>query len=121
MSLTNVSVSRNHAATVSSRTQRPTWLDEELYPHDLFKSVTKSHDYLVDLEQRLSEIKEMPALLIFGDQDATIKMGWLARLECIFPRHRTIIMKGSHHFPQIYDSAAVASTIRSFWDEEIAA
>ena len=63
----------------------------------------------------------MPALLIFGDQDATIKMGWLARLECIFPRHRTIIMKGSHHFPQIYDSAAVASAIRSFWDEEIAA
>src|SRR6266700_3054485 len=108
-------------------------------PHDLYKSVTKSHDYLVDLEQRLSAIsapirpangasastygaeKEMPALLIFGDQDATIKMGWLARLERIFPRHRTIIMKGSHHFPQIYDSAAVASAIRSFWGEEIAA
>jgi haloalkane dehalogenase len=32
MSLTNVSVSRNHAATVSSTTQRPTWLDEQLYP-----------------------------------------------------------------------------------------
>src|SRR5512135_196036 len=89
------------------------------YPHDLFKSVTKSHDYLVDLEQRLSAIsvpirpandagqlrerlllrsqagraeKVMPALLIFGDLDATIKMGWLARLERIFPRHRTIIM-----------------------------
>ena len=135
------------------------------YPHDLYKSVTKSHDYLVDLEQRLSAIsapirpavitrpandagastaaqsggtkcndasastyvqagraeKEMPALLIFGDQDATIKMGWLARLERIFPRHRTIIMKGSHHFPQIYDAAAVASAIRSFWDEDIAA
>jgi haloalkane dehalogenase len=91
------------------------------YPHDLYKSVTKSHDYLVDLEQRLSAIKETPALLIFGDQDATIKMGWLARMERIFPWHRTIIMKGSHHFPQIYDSAAVASAIRSFWDEEIAA
>ncbi len=91
------------------------------YPHDLFKSVTKSHDYLADLEKRLSAIQVMPALLIFGDQDATIKMGWLARLERIFPRHRTIIMKGSHHFPQIYDSTAVASAIRSFWDEDIAA
>lgn len=89
------------------------------YPHDLFKSVTKSHDYLADLEQRLSAIKEMPALLIFGDQDATIKMGWLARLERIFPRHRTIIMKGSHHFPQMYDPVGVATAIRSFWDEEI--
>jgi len=84
------------------------------YPHDLFRSVTKSHDYLADLEQRLSEIERIPALLIFGDLDATIKMGWLARLERIFPRHRTIIMKGSHHFPQVYDPAAVADTIRSF-------
>ena len=67
----------------------------------------------------LPTAKEMPALLIFAE-DGTIEMGWLARLERIFPRHRTIIMKGSHHFPQIYDSAAVASAIRSFWDEEIA-
>jgi hypothetical protein len=55
----------------------------------------------------------------FGDRDATIKMGWSARPERIFPRHRTFIMKGSHHFPQMYD--AVASAMRSFWDEEIAA
>lgn len=90
------------------------------YPHDLFRSVTKSHDYLADLEQRLSAIGHIPALLIFGDLDSTIKMGWLARLERIFPRHRSIIMKGSHHFPQVYDSAAVADAIRSFWDEVVA-
>jgi haloalkane dehalogenase len=89
------------------------------YPHDLFRSVTKSHDYLADLEQRLSEIGRIPALLIFGDLDATIKMGWLARLERIFPQHRTVILKGSHHFPQIYDSASVANAIRSFWDEVV--
>jgi len=90
------------------------------YPHDLFKSVTQSHDYLADLEQRLSAIKEIPALLIFGDQDGTIKLGWLARMERVFPRHRSIIMKGSHHFPQVYDAAALANAIRNFWDEEIA-
>jgi len=89
------------------------------YPHDLFKSAAKSHDYLADLEQRLSAIKEMPALLIFGDQDGLIKLGWLARLERIFPRHRSIVMQGCHHFPQEYDAAGVATTIRSFWDEEI--
>lgn len=91
------------------------------YPHDLFRSAAKSHDYLADLEQRLSAIKVIPALLIFGDLDGTIKMGWLARLERIFPRHRSIIMQGSHHFPQIYDSAAVADAIRSFWDEVVIA
>ncbi|MFL5664144.1 MAG: alpha/beta fold hydrolase [Ktedonobacteraceae bacterium] len=90
------------------------------YPHDLFKSVTKSHDYLADLEQRLSAIKKMPVLLIFGDVDGSIKMGWLARLERIFPQHRTIIMKDCHHFPQVYDALGVAAAIRSWWDEEIA-
>ena len=69
------------------------------YPHDLFKSVTKSHDYLADLEQRLCAIKKMPALLIFGDADGSIKMGLLARLERIFPRHRSIVMQGRTHFP----------------------
>ncbi len=89
------------------------------YPHDLFKSAAKSHDYLADLEQRLSAIKEMPALLIFGDQDGLIKLGWLTRLERIFPRHCSIVMFGCHHFPQEYDAAGVATAIRSFWDEEI--
>jgi haloalkane dehalogenase len=89
------------------------------YPHDLFKSVTKSHDYLVDLEQRLREIKEMPALLIFAE-DGTIEMGWLSRFEQLFPQHRSVVIKGSHHFPQVYDSLGVATAIRSWWDEEIA-
>jgi haloalkane dehalogenase len=42
------------------------------YPHDLFKSVTKSHDYLVDLEQRLSEISApiRPAVLTRPANDA---------------------------------------------------
>ncbi len=89
------------------------------YPHDLFKSVTKSHDYLADLEQRLSEIKEMPELLIFAE-DGTIEMGWLSRFEQLFPRHRSVVIQGSHHFPQVYDPLGVATVIRSWWDEEIA-
>jgi haloalkane dehalogenase len=108
------------------------------YPHDLFKSVTKSHDYLADLEQRLRAIsapirpanvllrsqagraeKEMPALLIFAE-DGTIEMGWLSRFEHLFPRHRSVVIQGSHHFPQVYDTLGVATAIRCWWDEEIA-
>jgi haloalkane dehalogenase len=111
-----------HFSVGEQRAYRGPNLDRAVrrYPHDLFRSVTKSHDYLADLEQRLSAIKEIPALFIFGDLDGTIKMGWLARLERIFPRHRTIILKGSHHFPQIYDAVAVADAIRGFWDEVVA-
>jgi haloalkane dehalogenase len=113
---------KQHFSDLEKRAYRGPNLDRAVrrYPHDLFKSVTKSHDYLADLEQRLSSIKTIPALLIFGDTDGTIKMGWLDRLERIFPRHRTIIMRGSHHFPQIYDASGVATAIRSWWDEEIA-
>lgn len=88
-------------------------------PHDLFKSVTRSHDYLADLEQRLQAIKEMPALLIFGDVDGSIQMGWLARLERMFPRHRSIVISGANHFPQVYDALGVARAIQDWWDEEI--
>jgi haloalkane dehalogenase len=113
---------KQHFSDLEKRAYRGPNLDRAVrrYPHDLFKSVTKSHDYLADLEQRLSSIKTIPALLIFGDTDGTIKMGWLDRLERIFPRHRSIIMRGSHHFPQIYDASGVATAIRSWWDEEIA-
>jgi haloalkane dehalogenase len=89
------------------------------YPHDLFKSAVKSHDYLADLEHRLRYLGEMPALLIFGDVDGLIKLGWLDRLERIFPRHRSIVMQGCHHFPQEYDAVGVATAIGRWWDEEI--
>lgn len=90
-------------------------------PHDLFKSVTKSHDYLADLEQRLSVLSEVPALLIFGDVDGSIKMGWLARLERMFPRHRSIVMSGANHFPQVYDASSVAQAIQDWWLDEMTA
>ena len=90
-------------------------------PHDLFKSVTQSHDYLADLEQRLRAITVLPALLIFGDVDGSIRMGWLTRLEGIFPRHRSIVMPGAHHFPQVYDAPGVARAIQQWWDDVMTA
>jgi haloalkane dehalogenase len=90
-------------------------------PHDLFKSVTMSHDYLADLEQRLLALQGMPALLIFGDVDGSIKMGWLAHLEGIFPRHRSIVMAGANHFPQVYDAPGLARVIQDWWHDEMIA
>ena len=89
------------------------------HPHDLFKSAVRSRDYLADLEQRLRSLHTMPALLVFGTTDGLIQMGWLARLEQIFPRHRTVILAGCHHFPQEYDAAGVAAAIRRWWDDEV--
>ena len=64
--------------------------------------------------------KGMPALLIFSDADSIVKMGWLQRMEQLFPEHRSIVLHGSHHFPQEYDPASVVTAIRSWLDEQIA-
>ena len=66
----------------------------------------------------MSAIKVMPARLIFAE-DGTIEMGRLSRFEQLFPRHRSVVIRGPHHFPQVYDSLGVATAIRSWWDEEI--
>ncbi len=112
---------KQHFSTQEKQAYRGPMADHAVrpYPHDLFKSVTKSHDYLADLHQRLLFLKEMPALLIFGDLDGLIKLGWLTRFEQLFPRHRSIVMQGCHHFPQEYDPVGVATAIRNWWDEQI--
>jgi haloalkane dehalogenase len=89
------------------------------HPHDLFHSATKSDDYLVDLEKRLQSLKGIPALLIFSDAEIMVKMGWLQHMEQLFPQHRSIVLQGSHHFPQEYDPASVVTEIRKWLDEEI--
>ena len=67
-----------------------------------------------------SERKWMAALLIFSDAASIVKMGWLQRMEQLFPQHRSIVLHGSHHFPQEYDPASVVTAIRSWLDETIA-
>lgn len=114
---------RRHFSTLEKRAYRGANRDHAVRraPHDLFKSAAKSHDYLADLEQRLGALEGMPALLIFGDVDGSIKMGWLARLEGIFPRHRSIVMSGANHFPQVYDAPGVARAIKEWWHDEMTA
>jgi haloalkane dehalogenase len=90
------------------------------HPHDLFASAVHSEAYLADLEQRLRALDNMPALLVFGETDGLVKLGWLARFEGIFTRHRSIVLTGGHHFPQEYDPTAVAEAIARWWDDAIA-
>ncbi len=112
------------------------------YPHDLYKSVTKSHDYLADLEQRLSAISApiRPANDAgastaaqsggtSGEGDASAADLWRG----CYNQNGVVGSPGAHlspaplhrdagvpPFSQVYDASAVAAAIRSWWDEEIA-
>jgi haloalkane dehalogenase len=87
---------------------------------ELFKSIVQSHDYLVDLEQRLLALNDVPTLLVFGTEDATYKAGWLDRFQKMFPRHRSLVLAGADHFPQEHDPAQIVAVIREWWDKEVA-
>jgi haloalkane dehalogenase len=82
---------------------------------ELFRSILASHEYLVDLEARLRKMQQLPVMILFGDDDATYRAGWAQKFEDIFPKHRTVILKGGHHFPPEYDPQAIASAIRDWY------
>jgi haloalkane dehalogenase len=90
------------------------------HQHDLFRSIVNSGDYLLDLKGRLPQIRDLPTLLAFADSDPTYKAGWLSRYEDLFANHRSVLIEGSHHFPQEYNPGAMVAAIRDWWDETMA-
>lgn len=81
---------------------------------ELFRSILNSREYLVELEARLTAMKDLPALIVFGDDDATFRAGWHARFERIFAKHRTLLLKGGHHFPTEYDPQSIIRALREW-------
>jgi pimeloyl-ACP methyl ester carboxylesterase len=88
------------------------------HQHDLFRSITNSQDYLLDLKNRLPELRHFPVLLAFADGDPTYQAGWLQRYEGIFPDHTSVRIEGSHHFPHEYDPEAMVRAIRDWWERK---
>lgn len=82
---------------------------------ELFRSILASGDYLRDLEARLQLMKDLPVMILFGDDDATYEAGWHTRFENLFPRHRTVILEGGHHFPPEYDPQRIAAAMREWY------
>jgi hypothetical protein len=81
---TTYNLFNNQGTLKQEVTQRPEWLDEQLYP----------------FQSRFVEID--------GNRIHYIDEG----SGPIFPRHRSIAMPGCHHFPQVYDAPGVATAIR---------
>lgn len=81
---------------------------------ELFRSILNSREYLVELEAKLLTMNKLPALIVFGDDDATFRAGWHTRFERMFPNHRTLILKGGHHFPTEYDPQIIVKTLREW-------
>ncbi|MDX1521837.1 MAG: alpha/beta fold hydrolase, partial [Anaerolineae bacterium] len=86
---------------------------------EFFSSIVQSRDYLIDLEQRLLALDNLPVLLVYGTEDPAYKAGWLARFQKMFPRHRSLVLEGADHFPQEHDPAQIVATIRDWWEKDV--
>ena len=90
------------------------------HQHDLFRSIVNSQDYLLNLENHLPAMRSFPVLLAFADGDPTYQAGWLQRYESIFPDHSSVLIEGSHHFPQEYDPESMVRAVQDWWDQRLA-
>jgi haloalkane dehalogenase len=86
------------------------------HQHDMFRTLTRSGDYLRDLADQLRPLGALPALLLFSDDDSTYKAGFMARYERMFPRHRSVLIAGAGHILQEHAPGQMAMAITDWWD-----
>lgn len=64
------------------------------------RSIIHSRDYLAEVEDGLARLKDLPALILWGDRDIAFRERERSRFERFFSNHRTLILKGAGHFIQ---------------------
>ena len=82
----------------------------------LFRDLYVQEDYMREVEQGLEQhLKDLPVLLIYGENDAAVQAGFMSRFEEIFPRHRSVLIKGEQHFPHEGAPEEMIAVIRDWW------
>jgi haloalkane dehalogenase len=90
------------------------------HQHDMFRTLTRSDDYLRAVDEKLRALGDLPALLLFADDDSTYKAGFMSRYERMFPRHHSVLFAGAGHILQEHSPEMMAAAIRGWWDNDIA-
>jgi haloalkane dehalogenase len=82
----------------------------------LFRDLYAQEDYMREVEQGLEHhLEDLPVLLVYGENDAVRKVGFMSRFEEIFPNHRSVVIKGEQHFPHEGAPEEMIAAIRDWW------
>jgi len=74
---------------------------ESRWPTFVFpRSILHSRNYLEQVKNGLSRLKELPVLILWGDRDIAFREKERIRFEKLFPNHRTVILRGAGHYIQ---------------------
>jgi haloalkane dehalogenase len=83
----------------------------------LFRQLVDNPRYLARLEADLQRhFREAPALLMFGQFDPVRLVGWVNRLQGIFPRHQVQIIPREGHFPHEGSPQSMIDAIVKWYD-----
>jgi haloalkane dehalogenase len=91
------------------------------YPIYVFpRELRHSRDYFLSVAYSLPRLREMPALLVWGDADPALRADVeRVRFQLYFPRHTTVLLNNTGHFIQEDAPGVLAKAIRRWWNGQI--
>lgn len=99
--------------------RRPFPTPDSRRPMRIFpREIIASSRYLEELEQSLTLLSHLPALILWGDRDFAFRSRERQKFEQMFPNHHKHILKGAGHYVQEDAAAEISRTIRDWWKHE---
>lgn len=82
--------------------------------HIFPRELRSAEPLLTELQKRLVELSEKPALIVWGERDFAFQEGERMRFEQLFPNHRTVLLPRAGHFIQEDAPDEIVKAIKSF-------
>lgn len=79
------------------------------------REVLGATDLLRELEHGMPRLRNLPALLLWGDRDIAFKEAERRRFEELLPNHRTLILAGAGHYIQEDAHEEIVRAIEEWW------
>ena len=86
--------------------------------HVLPGEILKSRAFLEEVERGLPRLADRPALIVWGDRDFAFREAERKRFEGLFPRHRSLTLRGAGHYIQEDAPDEIVAAIEQCWDQE---
>jgi haloalkane dehalogenase len=78
------------------------------------REILASRPFLADIEQRLPQLRDRPALIVWPTNDVAFRGRERRRFEQLFPDHRTVSLEGAGHYIQEDAADEIVSAIRGW-------
>jgi haloalkane dehalogenase len=78
------------------------------------REILDSRPFLAEIERRLPQLSDRPALLVWPTKDVAFGDRERKRWEQLFPDHRTVVLEGAGHYIQEDAAEEIVTAIRSW-------